>query len=62
MARNTNVVAALYRVCENSVSSNKLKTMLWQWNIYRQVENLGYLKSAFFFISYAYKAFKKLLI
>lgn len=62
VARNTNVVAALYRVCENSVSSNKLKTMLWQWSIYRQVENLGYLKSAFFFISYAYKAFKKLLI
>lgn len=62
MARNANILAALYRVCENSVSSNKLKTMLWQWNIYRKVEELEFWKSVYFFISYAYKAFKKSLV
>ena len=62
VARNVNVVTALYRVCKKSVSSNKLKTISWQWNIYKNVEKLGHWKSAFFFISYAYKAFRKSLV
>lgn len=62
IARNTNTVTALYRVRYNSVSSNKLKVISWQWEIYRSVEKLGYWKSVLFFISYAYKAFRKSLV
>ena len=59
VARNTGTVEALYRVRKHSVSSNKLKTLLWQWDIYVNVEKLGYLKAAYCFICYAYKAFIK---
>lgn len=61
-ARNTNTVEALYRVRENSVSSNKLKTLSWQWDIYRNVENIGLFRSCYYFMNYAYRAFKKSLI
>lgn len=59
IARNTNTVEALYRVRENSVSSNKLKTLSWQWDIYRNVENVGLFRSCYYFINYAYRAYKK---
>ena len=62
VARNTGTVEALYRVREHSVSSNKLKTLSWQWNIYRNVEHIGFAKSAFYFANYACRAFKKALI
>lgn len=58
-ARNTNTVEALYRVRENSVSSNKLKTLSWQWDIYRNVENIGLFRSCYYFMNYAYRAYKK---
>ena len=59
LARNTNIVEALYRVRENSVSSNKLKTLFWQWDIYRNVENIGLFRSCYYFMNYAYRAYKK---
>ncbi len=62
VARNTNTVEALYRVRENSVSSNKLKTLSWQWDIYRNVEKIGLFRSSYYFLNYAYRAFKKALI
>ena len=62
VARNTNTVEALYRVRENSVSSNKLKTLSWQWDIYRNVEKIGLFRSSYYFFNYAYRAFKKALI
>lgn len=62
IARNTNTVEALYRVRENSVSSNKLKTLSWQWDIYRNVEKIGLLRSSYYFLNYAYRAFKKAMI
>lgn len=58
-ARNTNTVEALYRVRENSVSSNKLKTLSWQWDIYRNVEKIGFFRSCYYFMNYAYRAYKK---
>jgi len=61
-ARNTNTVEALYRVRENSVSSNKLKTLSWQWDIYRHVEKIGLFHSCYYFMNYAYRAFKKSMI
>lgn len=59
IAKNTNTVTALYRVRENSVSSNKLKVLSWQWNILRNVEKLPLYKSIIYFISYAIKAISK---
>ncbi len=62
VARNTNTVEALYRVRENSVSSNKLKTLSWQWDIYRNVEKIELFRSSYYFFNYAYRAFKKAMI
>ena len=62
VARNTNTVEALYRVRGHSVSSNKLKVLSWQWDIYRQVEHLGFFRSMYYFLAYAYKSFRKSLI
>ena len=61
-AQNTGTTLAAYRVCQDSVSSNKLKAVSWQWNIYRQVEHLSWLRSARYMLSYAYKAFVKSII
>lgn len=59
IARNTNTVNALYRIRKSSVSGNKKKVLLWQWNIYRNIEQLSVLKSVYYFLNYAYRAFKK---
>ena len=59
IAQNTNTVTALYRVRENSVSSNKLKILSWQWNILRNIENLSLLKAIYYYLIYAIKAFSK---
>lgn len=59
IAQNTNTVTALYRIRSKSVSSNKLKVLTWQWNIYMNIEKKGYLKAAYYFCHYAYKAFMK---
>ena len=62
VARNTKTVEALYRVRENSLSSNKLKALSWQWDIYRNVEKISLFRSSYYFLNYAYRAFKKALI
>lgn len=61
IAKNTNTVTALYRVRSRSVSSNKLKALSWQWSIYVNVEQTGYLKAMYYFAHYACKAFLKML-
>lgn len=61
IAKNTNTVTALYRVRNQSVSSNKLKALFWQWSIYVNVEKTGYLKAVYYFANYAYRAFLKIL-
>ena len=43
---------ATYRVLKNSVSSNKLVAAIYQWKIYRDVENLNLLKSIYYFVHY----------
>ena len=58
-AQNTNTVTALYRVGNQSVSSNKLKILSWQWIILRNEEKLGLVKSSYFYLHYAVKAFFK---
>lgn len=62
IARSTETITALYRERRNSVSSNKLRNMSWQWNIYRNVEHISLLRSLRYFVSYSWKAFNKNLI
>jgi glycosyltransferase involved in cell wall biosynthesis len=59
VAQNTDMINSLYRVRKNSVSSNKLSVLLWQWNIYINVEKTGYIKAIYYFINYAFRAFLK---
>lgn len=60
-AQNTNTVAALYRVGNLSVSSNKLKILSWQWNILRNEEHLPIYKAVYFYAHYAVRAFMKIM-
>lgn len=47
------------RVGNISVSSNKIKSALWTWNIYYKYEKLGLIRSLYYFIHYAYNGFVK---
>jgi glycosyltransferase involved in cell wall biosynthesis len=58
-AMNVSQCLASRRILKNSLSSNKLKTIRWQWNIYRNIEKLSLFKSLYFFIFYIYYALKK---
>lgn len=42
-----------YRVHSNSVSSNKLKIVKYQWNVYRKTEELSILKSLYYMAHWA---------
>lgn len=61
IAKNTNTVAALYRIQNNSLSSNKLKALSWTWNIYRNVEHLPFISSCYYFLHYAVRTGLKYL-
>jgi teichuronic acid biosynthesis glycosyltransferase TuaG len=50
---------ARYRVVKSSITSNKLKSVSWVWNIYRNVEHLGFFRSLYFFVHYLSYAIKK---
>lgn len=43
-----------YRIRQGSVSSNKLKVIGFTWKIYRESEQLGFFKSAYHFVRYAF--------
>jgi len=47
---------ARYRVASSSVSSNKRRSAGWTWNIYRRVEGLSVIKSAWCFLHYTARA------
>jgi hypothetical protein len=49
---------AKYRVTVNSVSANKLKTIVWQWQIYRYL-GLNRVSSAYFLGWYAWLGLRK---
>ena len=44
-------VLASYRNTSNSVSSNKLGLITYEWRIYREVEGLSFIKSLFYLFS-----------
>lgn len=62
MAKNTNTITALYREHSSSISSKKWRNITWQWNIYRNVEHISYIRSVMYFISYSFKGLYKSLI
>lgn len=47
---------ARYRVGSSSVSSDKRRSASWTWNIYRRVEGLSLIKSAWCFLHYTARA------
>lgn len=59
VAHGINEVLALYRKSNNSLSGNKLKSALWTWNIYKNVEKLPIHKSIYYFINYGISGIKK---
>ncbi len=48
-----NTPLTLYRVGEDSLSSNKRKTTGYNWRLYRQTEGLSLMLSAYYFAQYA---------
>ena len=50
-----NEVLGRYRVRENSLSANKFNAAKYNWEIYRNIENLSFLKSLYYFSHYAIK-------
>ncbi|EJL89605.1 glycosyltransferase [Pantoea sp. GM01] len=48
-----------YRIVNNSISRNKFKKALRQWQIYREVEGLSLSNSLYYFCHYAYKALSR---
>lgn len=47
---------ARYRLATSSVSSRKSRSASWTWNIYRNVEKLSLLESAWCFLNYSARA------
>ena len=42
-------VLALYRKSNNSLSGNKLKSAMWTWNIYKNIEKIPLPKAIYYF-------------
>lgn len=55
-AQGVKLELASYRVYAGSTSANKFKAMAWQWRIYRESQRLGWLRSAYLMMFYAYFA------
>lgn len=51
-----NEVLTCYRIMPNSISRNKIKKAKRQWQIYREVEKLPFIKTVFCFTFYAWRA------
>ncbi len=54
-------IMAKYRQHSKSISSNKFKAIKRTWNVYRKIEKLSVIRSAYCFVGYAYHAVKKRL-
>ena len=60
IAKNTNTVEAYYRILPNSTSANKIKSAVWNWNIYRKELKFSLFVAIYYFLVYAIKATIKL--
>lgn len=52
---------ASYRVRNDSISSNKIKAAKQVWRLYYDFEDLGFIKSSYYFCFYIFNAIKKRL-
>lgn len=50
---------SMCRLREKSVSSDKFKSALWTWDIYRKYEKFNLFKSSYYFINYIINGIKK---
>ncbi len=50
---------AIYRIRENSLSRKKSDLIKYQWQFYRQVENLNLFQSAYYMLHWMYRGFMK---
>jgi len=60
-AYGLNLNLAAYRIRSQSLSRNKIKAAIYTWKIYRVSEKMNFFKSCYYFIFYAFGAFKKFL-
>ena len=60
-AYNTNTVEALYRIKRQSVSSDKLTSLKWQWLIYRDNENIRFFPAVYYLVNYVIRGIIKRL-
>ncbi len=58
-AHGLNEELALYRKCDSSVSSNKMKAAKKTWNTYRKIERIDVIRSAWYFMHYSFNAYRK---
>lgn len=58
-AKSVPEVLAFYRVSASSLSGNKFKASLWQWDIYRKHLQFGVLKSAYYWLRYIFNALNR---
>lgn len=58
-AYGLNTVLANYRVRKDSISANKLKAARRVWYLYYNLEKLGLVRSAYYFMNYVFNAIKK---
>ena len=54
-----NEILGYYRVGKVSVSSNKLKSALWTWNVYRENQKLSLLESIYYMCFYCLNGIRK---
>ena len=59
ISRKIGFVVGKYRIQESSVSSNKLKSEIWKWSIYRKYEKLSLVESIYYFSNYIYRGMRK---
>jgi glycosyltransferase involved in cell wall biosynthesis len=52
-------VLAQYRISQNSLSANKFDAAMFQWLVYRKIEQLGFFKALYYFTHYAFRGFLK---
>ncbi|WP_343330096.1 hypothetical protein [Polaribacter staleyi] len=43
-------VLAQYRDRSQSISNNKVEMLIWNWNLYKNIEKLSYLQSSYYTI------------
>ncbi|MFE4238724.1 glycosyltransferase family 2 protein [Peribacillus butanolivorans] len=58
-AQGINTPLAYYRKANNSLSSNKFKTISWTWNIYKRHLQMGFVESFYRLFIFGINIFKK---